>query len=224
MNEILWIGFALVDLAVVIFAFRMFGKSGLMAMIVFSLLLCNIQVLKTVQLFGLTTTLGNVLYASIFLSTDLLSEFFGKKEAQKGVLLGFLALVAGTLYMQLALQFVPAADDFAQPHLQTIFGFMPRIALGSMAAYLISQWSDVTIFHKIREKTGESRLWLRNNVSTLTSQFLDSAIFCTIAFYGVFPLPVFMEIMLSTYVIKMLMGILDTPFIYLARRFAPQTA
>jgi len=185
---------------------------------VFNLLLCNIQVLKTVELFGLTTTLGNVLYASVFLATDLLSEFYGKKEAQKGVLLGFVTLLMMVGYMQIALLFQPAADDFAQPHLQALFGFMPRIALASMFAYLVSQMHDVWAFHAIKQRTGGKMLWLRNNASTMVSQFLDSAIFCTIAFWGVFPLNIFMEIMLSTYIIKVAVAALDTPFIYLAKR------
>jgi len=217
MNETLWILFALVDLCMVLFVYRFFGKVGLFGLMVFNLLLCNIQVLKTVELFGLTTTLGNVLYASVFLATDLLSEFHGKKEAQKGVLLGFVALVMMVGYMQFALYFQPAAEDFAQPHLQALFGFMPRIALASMIAYLISQLHDVWAFHAIKNRTGDKLLWLRNNASTMVSQFLDSAIFCTIAFYGMFPMNVFWEILLSTYIIKVVVAALDTPFIYLAR-------
>lgn len=218
MNETLWILFALVDLCMVLAVYRFFGRVGLFGLMVFNLLLCNIQVLKTVELFGLTTTLGNVLYASVFLATDLLSEFYGKKEAQKGVLLGFVTLLMMVGYMQIALLFQPAADDFAQPHLQALFGFMPRIALASMFAYLVSQMHDVWAFHAIKQRTGGKMLWLRNNASTMISQFLDSAIFCTIAFWGVFPLNIFMEIMLSTYIIKVAVAALDTPFIYLAKR------
>jgi uncharacterized integral membrane protein (TIGR00697 family) len=218
MNETLWIAFALVDLCMVLVVYRLFGRVGLFGLMVFNLLLCNIQVLKTVELFGLTTTLGNVLYASVFLATDLLSEFHGKKEARKGVLLGFVSLVMMVAYMQIALYFQPAADDFAQPHLSALFGFMPRIALASMAAYLVSQLHDVWAFHAIRERTGGRMLWLRNNASTMVSQLLDSAIFCTIAFWGLFPVNVFWEIMLSTYVIKVAVAVLDTPFIYIARR------
>lgn len=218
MNELLWISFALVDLCMVLVVYRLFGRVGLFGLMVFNLLLCNIQVLKTVELFGLTTTLGNVLYASVFLATDLLSEFYGKKEARKGVLLGFVTLVMMVGYMQIALYFKPAADDFAQPHLSALFGFMPRIALASMVAYLISQMHDVWAFHAIKERTGGKFLWLRNNASTMISQFLDSAIFCTIAFWGMFPINVFWEILFSTYIIKVVVAALDTPFIYLAKR------
>lgn len=222
MNETLWIIFALVDLCMVLVVYRMFGRVGLFGLMVFNLLLCNIQVLKTVELFGLTTTLGNVLYASVFLATDLLSEFYGKKEARKGVLLGFVALVMMVAYMQIALYFKPAPDDFAQPHLAALFGFLPRIALASMVAYLISQMHDVWAFHAIKERTGSKLLWLRNNASTMVSQLLDSVIFCIIAFWGMFPIEVFWEIMLSTYIIKVAVAALDTPFIYLAKRIFPK--
>lgn len=219
MNEILWILFALVDLCMVLVVYRFFGRVGLFGLMVFNLMLCNIQVLKTIELFGLTTTLGNILYASVFLATDLLSEFYGKKEAQKGVLLGFVTLVMMVGYMQLALYFQPGADDFAQPHLEALFGFMPRIALASIVAYLISQLHDVWAFHAIKARTSGKFLWLRNNASTMISQLLDSAIFCSIAFWGMFPMDVFMEIMLSTYIIKIAVAALDTPFIYIAKRF-----
>jgi uncharacterized integral membrane protein (TIGR00697 family) len=212
MNETLWLTFAILDLAVVVAVFRCFGRAGLFAMIAVSLVLCNIQVIKTVELFGVTTTLGNVIYASVFLSTDMLSEFYGKEEARRGVLLGFAALVAAAVYMQIALLFSPAESDFAQPHLQAIFG------------YLVSQLHDVWAFHLIREKTGGRKLWLRNNLSTLASQALDSLVFCLIAFLGVFETGVFLQILASTYLIKVVMAVLDTPFIYLAKRLAPDEA
>lgn len=222
MNEILWIGFALADLTMVVAFHRLFGKAALYGLIVFNLLLCNIQVLKTVELFGLTTTLGNVLYASVFLATDMLSELYGRREARKGVFLGFATLLLGTAYMQLALAFVPAEGDFAQPHLAGIFGFMPRLAAASMAAYLVSQLHDVWAFHFWRRRTGARMLWLRNNASTLVSQFLDSSIFCLIAFWGVFETPVLTEIFATTYLFKAVVAVLDTPFIYLARRLCAE--
>ena len=218
MNELLWLGFAVMDLSLVLILYRFFGKIGLYGLIVFNLILCNIQVLKTIELFGMTTTLGNILYASVFLSTDMLSEFYGKKEAKKAVYLGFVVLLMAVVYMQLALKFVPAADDFAQPHLEAIFGFLPRIALGSMAAYIVSQLNDVYIFHLLKDKMGERHLWLRNNASTLLSQFLDSSVFCLVALWGLFPFDVWVEILFTTYLFKVIVAVMDTPFLYLARR------
>lgn len=218
MNEILWIGFALLDLSLALVLFRFFGRAGIYGIIVFNLLLCNIQVLKTVTLFGMTTTLGNILYAGVFLATDMLSEFYGRKEAQRGVLLGFTVVVMATIYMQIALMFTPAADDFAQPHLSAIFGLLPRLAIASIMAYLISQMHDVWAFEFWKKKTQGRFLWLRNNASTLVSQLIDSAVFCLIAFWGVFPTPVLLEIMLTTYLFKGVVAMLDTPFMYLARK------
>lgn len=218
MNELLWILFAVIDLCLVLAVYRLFGRTGLFALIVFNLMLCNIQVMKTIELFGLTTTLGNILYASVFLATDMISEFHGKQDAKKAVLLGFVTLAMTVGYMQLALLFQPAGDDFAQPHLSALFGFMPRIALGSLAAYLTSQLHDIWIFHLIKERTGGKHLWLRNNLSTMSSQLLDSLVFCSIAFLGLFPMSVWWEIVLSTYIIKLAVAALDTPFLYLARR------
>ncbi len=218
MNELIFFLFALVDMSMVLVLMRFFGRTGLFAAIVMSIILCNIQVLKTVELFGLTTTLGNILYASIFLATDLLSEFHGRRTAHKAVLLGFAVLVLSTLYMQVSLIYTPAPSDFVQPHLEAIFGFMPRVAVASLAAYLVSQMHDVWAFHAIRRRTGERYLWLRNNASTMVSQLLDSSIFCAIAFIGVFPWPVFWQILLTTYVMKLIVAALDTPFMYIARR------
>ncbi|WP_290918368.1 queuosine precursor transporter [Halodesulfovibrio sp.] len=218
MNEVLWISFAITDLCIALMLYRFFGRIGLFAVIVFNLLICNLQVLKTVELFGLTTTLGNILYAGVFLATDMLSEFYGKREAQKGVLLGFVTLVLMTGYMQIALHFTPAVDDFAQPHLEAIFGFLPRVAVASMMAYLASQMHDVWAFHFWKKKTDGKMLWLRNNASTLVSQLIDSSIFCLIAFYGVFPTAVLIEILATTVLFKAIVSVLDTPFIYLAKR------
>jgi queuosine precursor transporter len=224
MNEALWLGFALLDLTMVLVVYRYFGRAGLFALIGFNLILCNIQVLKTIELFGLTTTLGNVLYASIFLASDLLNEHYGKEQAKRGVLIGFLFLLMATGYMQIALLFSPAPDDFANPHMEVIFGFLPRVALASMAAYLVSQLHDVWAFNFWKKKTKGKHLWFRNTASTLVSQILDSVIFCLIAFLGVFPFEVLLEILLTTYIFKVIVATLDTPFMYLARRFRPTDA
>ncbi len=224
MNELLWIGFLLLDLTMVLVVYRFFGRVGLFGMVVFNLILCNIQVLKFIELFGHTTTLGNVLYASVFLATDILSEKYGKAEARRAVYLGFTALVMATVYMQIALRFTPSEADFAQQSLATIFGFFPRIAIGSLAAYFISQMHDVWAFHFWKSRTGEGYLWLRNNFSTLVSQLLDTLIFCFIAFWGdsAIPAPIFWDIVLTTYIFKLIVALADTPFLYMAKRIKPK--
>ena len=216
-NLILWILFMFFDLSMVLVAYRFFGKNGLYATIVMSIIVANIQVIKLVDIAGITVTLGNILYGSIFLSTDMLSEFYGKKAAKKGVWLGFFTIIVATAYMQIALAFKPAADDFVQPHLIGIFSFLPRIVFASLIAYIISQHHDVWAYNFWKKKTKGKLLWVRNNASTLISQLIDSVIFSFIAFWGVFPMHIFIQILITTYVFKMIVAMIDTPFLYYAK-------
>lgn len=218
MNELIWFLFMIGDLSIALLIFRIFGKKGLLMLIAANIIICNIQVLKTVELFGITATLGNILYGSIFFATDVISELYGKKEAKRAVLIGFASLLIMTLYMQVSLLFQPAPDDFASEHLQALFGFMPRIALGSLTAYLLSQLHDVWAFEFWKQKTKGKYLWLRNNFSTLVSQMIDSVVFCVIAFLGLFPMNIWFEILITTYLFKLIVALFDTPFIYFAKK------
>ncbi|WP_407268645.1 queuosine precursor transporter [Radiobacillus sp. PE A8.2] len=217
-NEVLWFGFAIVNFVLMLIVYRIFGKSGLFVWIGMSTVVANIQVVKTVELFGLTATLGNIIYGTAFLATDILNEKYGKKDAKRAVWMGFASLIVMTIVMQMALQFQPGEDDIAQGALATLFGLVPRIALGSLIAYIISQYFDVWIYAKIK-KLFPKQLWLRNNVSTMISQLLDTAIFCSIAFLGEYPMDVWLEIFITTYVIKFVVAAIDTPFLYIAKRF-----
>jgi hypothetical protein len=220
-NNLLWIGFILLDLGFVILIYRLFGKTGLYVVIVASIITANIQVVKTVEIFGFVATLGNVLYGSIFFATDILSEVYGKKAARRGVWLGFIGMLLMTLWMQLGLRFIPHASDFAQGPLATIFGLMPRIAAGSMVAYLVSQHHDIWAFLYWKKRTKGRFLWLRNNASTMVSQAIDSIIFCSIALWGLYDTDTWLQILVSTYVMKLIVAAVDTPFLYLAKKIRP---
>ena len=160
------------------------------------------------------------MYAGGFLITDILSENYGKKAANTAVKIGFFSLVATTLIMQCAIHFKPldVPEGLAIfESVKSIFSLLPRLAIASLTAYLISQFHDVWLYEKIREFFPEKKfIWLRNNGSTMLSQLIDNVVFTTIAFYGVYPLEVMFNIFLSTYIIKFIVAICDTPFIYLA--------
>ncbi|MEQ6376070.1 queuosine precursor transporter [Bacillaceae bacterium S4-13-56] len=218
-NELWGLLYAIVSFSLLLVSLRIFGKSGILVWIAFATILANIQVLKTVELFGLTATLGNVLYGSSFLATDILNERYGEKEAKKAVWLGFFSLGMMIITMQFGLRFIPHSEDFAQGSLETIFGLVPRIALGSLIAYIISQYFDVWVYSKIKAMIPSDRLlWVRNNVSTMISQLLDTTIFCTIAFLGTYPMETWIQIFITTYVLKFLVAALDTPFLYIAKK------
>lgn len=221
-NEVLGLGFAIVNMIFVLIMYKFFGRTGLFVWVGFATVLANIQVTKLIEIFGLTATLGNAVYGSIFLVTDILNEKYGKKEAKKAVWLGFTSLLMMTAIMQFVIQFQPAPDDIAQESLSTIFGLIPRIALGSMIAYLVSQYTDVLIFSFIRKLfPSDGAFWIRNNGSTMLSQLLDTLIFTSIAFLGVYSAEVWLSVFISTYVLKFLVSILGTPFGYMAKRMTP---
>lgn len=219
-NSIYFIVGIIFYLGAVVLAYKLFGKTGLYVFTVFSAIIANIQVCKSIDIFGLATTSGNELYAASFLVTDILSEKFGKKSAQKAVGIGIFTTILFLLATQGLLAFKPNSADFIDPSLQELFGFVPRVGIGSLAGYCCSQTVDVALYHAIWKKTGDSskHLWLRNCGSTLTSQAIDTVVFTTIAFYGVYENSVFISILLTTYLFKAIVALFDTPFIYLARK------
>jgi len=222
-NELLWFAEILANFFLIILAYKLFGKWGLIMWIPVSVIVANIQVVQTVELFGFAATLGNVVYATSFLITDILSENYGKKEANKAVWIGFFSLISMTLLMNITLFYTPlAGDDFAvntQESTRTIFSLMPRIAFASLTAYLLSQHHDVWAFHFWKNRFPTDRqLWIRNNLSTMVSQLLDSAVFVMIAFYGVFERGILFEIFITTYLLKFIVAVADTPFVYLGKQ------
>ena len=222
-NELIFIITVLIYLGSVLGLYKLFGKNGLYAFAIFGTLLGNIAVCKNVDIFGVATTAGNVLYAATFLVTDILSEKYGKKDATKAVAYSFSIMVLWMLGTQLILWFSPNENDYINESLKVVFGLVPRITIASLIGFVCSQNLDVFLYHFIWSKTGnnKTKLWLRNNGSTLTSQLIDTVIFTFIAFWGVYPKNVFLSILITTYLFKAIVALLDTPFMYGARRITP---
>lgn len=219
-NETVFFVTILANFSGIMMAYRFWGKTGLYCWIAMATIIANIEVVKTVSLFGLASTLGNVVYGTTFLATDILSENHGRKDAHRAVGIGFFSMMVFTVLMQLTLLFRPDASDFAAPAMATLFSLLPRLTIASLTAYLVSQFHDVEAYHFWwRRFPGSRFLWLRNNCSTLLSQALDSLLFVGIAFWGVFPLEELGQIFLSTYLIKALVALCDTPFLYVAQHW-----
>ncbi len=215
-NEVLWVVMLLVNFVAVLLAFRFFGRTGLYVWIALAGVVANIQVSKTIEIFGFTATLGNIVYAGSFLATDILSEHFGKDAARKGVGVGFFAILVVTGLMYLSVLFEPAPSDTMHESLATVFGVLPRIAGASLVAYVLSQRHDVWAYSFWRTRF-PGPLWVRNNLSTIVSQLIDSIVFTLVAFVGVFPGGVLVQIVVTTYLVKAVVALADTPFIYAAK-------
>jgi len=225
-QEILWVATIFIDLGCALIMFYMFGRQGLYATIVISLLLANLQGPKLTEIFGLQTSMAVILYSSIYFATDLLSERYGKEEATRAVMIGFLVSIVILLMTSLSLLYVPTTSGEAASLAEnvhaatvTLFDYSPRFVMGSLLAYLVSQRVDVLIFHYLKRKTSGKHLWLRNNLSTMISQGLDTLVYGLIVWWGVVDFFTAMTLAGSKYVFKVLIALIDTPFIYIARNW-----
>ena len=201
-----------------------------------SLVISNVVTAKLIytgiSLFGVTITLPGaaLCYAITFLMTDVIGEIWGKKEANKTVLLGFICQVLATVLI-IFTQFLPAADHEAQEAYNKILGQNYIFVIGSLVAYFASQSWDVWVFHKIRDRyiakhgSTDGGRWIWNNGSTMTSQIIDTVLFIGISFGLGFGWlfkremwPSLAAMMVGQYVLKFILAALDTPFFYLMTR------
>ena len=208
--------------------FRLFGQRGLFCWVSLCTILANIEVNSLVIAFGMEQTLGNTLFASSFLATDILSERYGKKAADRAVFVGILTAVVFILFSLLWQVYIPSQNDWALGEIKTLFAGTPRILLASLLAYAISELLDVWLYHAwwnfTAKKTGsrDAFLWVRNNGSTLISQLVNIVVFNFGAFLGVYELKTLFSITGACYVIYVFTSLLDTPFMYLAKRLSPE--
>lgn len=219
-NEFFGIATFFITFIVMVLMYRCFGKQGLIAWVAIGTIIANIQVIKTVDIFGISATLGNVMFASIYLATDILNDIYGRKVAKRAVWLGFSSTLVMIIVMQMSLHFIPAPEDISQKALSTIFDLVPRIALGSIIAYIIGQHVDVFIFSMIKKVFQSDKTFIiRAYGSTVLSSIIDTALFVTIAFIGTLPASVVFEIFITTYVLKLVSTIFNVPFGYIAKSF-----
>jgi uncharacterized integral membrane protein (TIGR00697 family) len=205
---------------------------------VISIIGANIQVLKIVDFpfFNNPIALGTILFSTTFLATDILSEHYGAKIARKNILIGFSSFLVMTIFMLFTMGFTPldtarSVEEYSwslstQDNLLGIFLPFPVFFAASMIAYLFSQYFDVWFYEKISKITKKNYLWLRNNISTMISALLDNTVFSLFAWIIFNPDPldfntVLFTFILGTYILRIIIAILDTPFIYLAKYFLP---
>ena len=234
--ELVWLLLLAVCFLAVVLLHRLFGAAGLYVWIAVAIIGANVQVMKPVafSVFPDPVALGTVLFASIFLATDLLAEMVGPAAARRGVLLGFAAYLLWTVVMVLTLGFPPLDEASAgaglawalavHPAMATLFLPAPAFLVAGMTAYMISQFHDIWLYGAIRRLTGGRRLWLRNTLSTSVSALIDTVVFSVLAWvvFAAEPLgwqTLIVTYILGTYALRLAVAVLDTPFIYLARRW-----
>lgn len=172
---------------------------------------------KIISVLGFTVAGAIITYPLTFLSTDIIGEIWGKQEANDCVKIGIIVQLIFLALGYLSLAIPPQeASEALQQSLKVVLNQGLRMTLASLGAFSVSQFLDVFLFHKLKESCNGKKKWLRNNLSTMTSQLVDTLIFITIAFYGVVDnLP---AMVLGQYVIKLLLALGDTPLFYFFTR------
>lgn len=221
MNELLFLVTIIVNFTGILIAYKLFGKVGLFVWAGLASVITNIEVTKCVDMFGMSVTLGNVIYSSTFLATDILSERHGSKDARTAVWIGFFSAIAFTVIIQISMLFEPNAHDLVSTSMDNIFGLLPRLCIASLIAYLASNMLDTYVYDCIKRRYPK-HLWLRNNGSTLVSQFVDNIIFTAIAWIGIYDLATMIELGITSLFIKWAIALCDTPFLYVARKIKPR--
>ncbi len=183
----------------------------LVSVFVGSITIASILANKIITVGGIFVPAGVLAYSVTFIVTDTISEIWGKRRAGETILGGFAALLTVLILVRFSLAWPAAPFWEGEAAYTAILDATSRIIIASFAAYLVSQLHDVWAFHFWRRITGERHLWLRNNLSTATSQLIDSFLFVTIAFYGVLPV---WPLIVGQWVIKLGIALLDTPLVY----------
>lgn len=228
-NESLFLILLLTMFGTTLLAFRL-GRAYLFGLIMLEVGLMNVFVVKQFDIFGLAVTGGNILYGGIFLATDLLNEHYGKAIAKKAVWAGFGAGVFMLIASQITTAFTPNEFDSTLGAFETLFSPTARIVFASLISYLIVQHLDVWLYAALKNLTAGKLLWLRNNLSTIIAQAVDSIFFTAAGLLiipifaevkwltGFVPSAAFWEVVLFTIIVKIAIAILDTPIVYISRK------
>jgi uncharacterized integral membrane protein (TIGR00697 family) len=186
----------------------------LAAVFVALLLISNIGAVKLIEFGPIITDGGAFLFPLVYIVGDILTEVYGFKAARRVIFIGFTMsiLAATTFYL---VQISPAASDWEnQEAFESVLGFVPRIVLASVCAFLVGQLLNSFILVKIKKITSEKNLWLRLFGSTAVGELADTIIFCTIAFYGVITGIEFFKYVVIGYFYKTLVEVLLMPITY----------
>jgi uncharacterized integral membrane protein (TIGR00697 family) len=195
---------------------------GLAAIFIASLVSCNLIFQKffvwnPFGMFRFEVSVGILPYPITFLITDIISEIYGKKRANQVVTVGLFSTVFVMGVVALA-DIVPATEwsPVSNEMFTMVFGLTGVAVAASMFAFLMAQFIDIRIYHFWKKLTKGKHLWIRNNFSTMTSQFVDTAsVLVLLCFFGAIDWSKFGVLLLNGFLFKVLVAIFDTPFLYL---------
>ena len=196
---------------------KIFKKEGLYVWISIATITANILVCKSIDILELTASLGNVMFASIFLATDILSEKYDVKDSRKAVILAIVSQIIFIMTTTLAISYIPSETDLSNDSMKTLFSINTRVSISSIVMFGASNMLDIYLFEKLKRKFPK-QLWLRNNVSTIISNCLENYFFVFFAFVGIYNYSTILSIATTTSILEIIIAICDTPFMYIAKK------
>lgn len=213
----------------ILLMFRLFGDIGLYIYSATATILANIQVLKlgTISFFPEPIALGTITFSTVFLTSDIITEHYGKEAAYKSVWINFFIQIITTVIMLFIIGTKPIEGDVFHHALTVLFLPSPRLIMASLIAFVASQLLEITLFQAISNISNGKMLWLRTNASVMISSLIDNIIFSSLAWVILAPNPVSMHTLiytyiLGTYIIRLILSLFSTPIMYLSYYFTPR--
>ena len=185
-----------------------------------AMLSANIMATKLFSLKGIAMPAGVLAYPITFLMTDVINEVFGKRQANRTIKYGLWANILMTTLLSISIKLPPFMHWDNQDAYKLVLGSVPRVMGAGLLTYLISQSLDVRLFNALKIRHNGKRLWIRNNISTIVSQLVDSFLFIFLAFYGTISLNSLVSTALLQFGVKVILALIDTPFCYWLVRWA----
>ncbi len=201
-------------------------RDFLFALFVASMVIVNTLGSKITTIFGVRVSVGIFLVPILFLITDIIGEVFGEKEAQHFVNMSTIMLLFMFVLSFLFIRLEPNENWGLQSEYELIFGSSMRMTAASIISFITSQKLDVFLFGAWKKITHGKHLWIRNNFSTIISQFIDTTIFDFIAFYHLtekYTVSFVFSLIIPYWLFKVVFALLDTPFCYLGVKWMKKT-
>lgn len=215
--------------------FRAFGLLGLYCYIAVAVIAANIQVLTATKLlfFSEPIAQGTIVFTSLFMVVNIIAEHYGREAARKAIWISFSALLLLIALMMITISWPELNHanyqhfDRAKDAISVIFTPAPSLLISSLIAYGVSQYNDIWIYSLCRKVTNDRFLWLRANLATMFSGLVDNTLFSILAWwvFAVEPLSfstILYSYILGTYLMRVGLSVLNTPFIYLSYYFKPR--
>ena len=201
--------------------FGRLGKSALISYISLLFVLVNIFVIKQIDLCGYFVTSADAYIIGVSFGINLIQEIWGKKSAQKAILISFACSLFYLIMGYFQIWYIPAVHDTSHEHFIYLMGHTLRIVAASFVSYLIVQYTDTILYGYLKKTMDGKYFVLRNYISMFSSQFFDTIVFSFLGLYGI--VHNITHIIVVSYAVKIVAILLSTPFIYYAKKIVKKS-